>query len=690
MLTPISITDENKEKQQLTWEPTDDEQSRKLYFDKVFTTVLIPYRQQFEQIWRDAYDIHDQVVDADYDDGRTNIMLPLSTMLIETKLAEELENKPDLYFEAQCANDVPKVPILEDIIKRHVWEKSYMDDRLFEAFFEKNLYGQSWLSPQYAKKKKMVKEAYHDKGTLKYKEREVIYENDIYVKLYHNDDVWVEPVRDLRDAGYCVLRDTYYSRDGFLEDFADDIYKNQEFVTPGVWYYSEENKISRDAASLVDVMQRDKITVLHYYNKFKDEYCIWANGVEIYFGKMPYDHGELPLVQFINRYRPDSLYHKGETELCAGLFALLNAIFNTSIDALKYAISPLLVIPTGSNFNQDEIVARPGMVIKANMDGFKQLELGHIPNEALSIRETLLDFICWSTGVNIRQMVGEPASTTATVAALRKESLSRRINLGLRLNEARAFKRLGEQLIKLVQQYYTEPMIQRIVDEDKLEGVLSPEQGQEPNVAENPDDKGQLPEPKFKTIKVRGKQFNETKGADGKYGLEMETADKGEYGFFTARPEFILTETDLDVLVRPGSTVAVSQLLDQAKAEKIINMVPMLQQVLQAEGNPLNVTFLVTKLLETLKYDPDKAFAKDQTDEESVSQIMEKNDIGKINPLSVGMQPGGMPPMAGAPTPVPTAPGGGGPAPATSAPAMSGASAISGAMGQELNLGIGA
>lgn len=676
MIKPISITDENKDKPQLMWDPTDDEKNRKLYFDNIFTTVLMPYRQQFEQVWRDAYDIHEQIVDTEYDDGRTNIVLPLSTMLIETKLAEELENKPDLYFEAQCENDVPKVPILEDIIKRHVWEKSYMDDRLYEAFFEKNLYGQSWLSPQYAKKKKIIKEGYLEKGEMKYKEREVEYENDIYVKLYRNDDVWVEPVRDLRDAGYCVLRDVYYSKDAFLADYNDDIYKNLEFVNPGQWYYSEENKVSNTGASLIDVVNKTKITVLHYYNKFKDEYCIWANGVEIYFGPMPYDHKELPLVQFINRYRPDSLYHKGETELCAGLFALLNAIFNTSIDALKYAISPLLVIPTNSNFNQDEIIARPGLVIKANMDGFKQLELGRIPNEAITLRETLLDFISWATGVNIRQMVGEPTSTTATVAALRKESLSRRINLGLRLNEARAFKRLGEQLIQLVQQYYTEPMIQRIVDESMLDGVI-------------PEDLGDR-ELEYKTIKVRGKIFTETKKGE-KYDLSIDKADKGEYGFFQARPEYIITEKGLDVIVRPGSTVAVSQLLDQQKAEKALNMMPMLQPLLQAEGNQLNATYVTTKWLETLKYDPEKAFGKEESEEESVAAIMDENDMDKINPLSANMQGAPMPPTPGMPgaAPMPQAPGAAAPVP-TSGPGMSGASKISSALGQGVNLGLGA
>lgn len=678
MLEPISITDESKDKNKevKVWEPTDDEQSRKLYFDTLFTTVLIPYRQQFEQVWRDAYDIHDQIVDAEYDDGRTNIVLPLSTMLIETKLAEELENKPDLYFEATSEDDVPKVPILEDIIKRHVWEKSYMDDRLYEAFFEKNLYGQSWLSPQFVKKRKMMKEGYLEKGEMKYKEREVTYENDIYVKLYHNDEVWVEPCRDLRDAGYCVLKDSYGSRDAFIDDYSEDIYKNLDYVQPGKWYYAEDQKIANTPANLIDVSNKQKVTVLHYYNKFKDEYCIWANGVEIYFGKMPYDHGELPLVQFINRYRPDSLYHKGETELCAGLFALLNAIFNTSIDALKYAISPLLVIPTGSNFNSDEIVARPGLVIKANMDGFKQLELGRIPNEAISLRETLLDFISWSTGVNIRQMVGEPTSTTATVAALRKESLSRRINLGLRLNEARAFKRLGEQLIKLVQQYYTEPMIARIVDESKIDDAAN-------EVEEKPKD------PQYRNIKVRGKSFKET-NTNGKKGLEVEKVDKNEYGFFQARPEFILTKTDLDVMCRPGSTVAVSQLLEQSKAEKALNLFPLVQPLLQQEQNQLNATFFVKKWLDSMKYDDEKAFGKEETDEESVDQIMQEQDMGKINPLSVKMQPtapavptqGGAAPMPaanGAPSaPVPRTPEG-----------QSGAVTMASQMGQAVDLGLG-
>lgn len=674
MLKSISITEESKGKQYETWVPGKDEQKRKLYFDDLFTSVMIPYRRQYEDVWRDAYDIHDQIAESEFDDGRTNIVLPLSAMLIETKLAEELENRPDIYFEAQTEEDVPKVPILEDIIKRHVWEKSYMDDRLYEAFYEKNLYGQSWLSPQYIKRKKFIKEPYLEKGTLQYKEREVVCENDIYVKLYRNDKVWTEPVRDIRDAGYCVLEDDYSSYDSFLADFGDDtIYKNLKYVQPGTIYYTDANRIVD--YNTPDELKRDRIVVLHFYHKFKNEYCIWANGVEIYYGKMPYDHGELPLVQFINRYRPDSLYHKGETELCAGLFALLTSIFNTSIDALKYAISPLLVIPNGSNFNQDEIIARPGMVIKANIDGFKQLQLGNVPREAVELRETLLDFISWSTGINIRQMVGEPVSTTATVAALRKESLAKRINLGLRLNEGRAFKRLGEQLVALVQQYYTEPMIESIVGEEAMKEI----------------DEEKKEEKKYRPIKVRGKKFKETKNKNGEYDLEEEKLDKDEYSFFQARPEYILTKKGLDVIVRPGSTVAVSQMLEQRKAKEAIQMALSIPPQPDEKGQPqpmLNLKYLIGKYIDTLKYDQEKAFGKEKTDEESVEEIMSKNGMGKVNPMMPS--PGGTPPM---PAPAEEAsplsqrmPGRPPESELGTAPQMSGASQIGNIMGEEMKI----
>ena len=90
------------------WIPEDEERDRKTYFDHLMETVAMPYRNQFEPVWQDAYDIHEQLADADYNDERTNVVLPLSTMVIETKLADELENRPDLYFEAQEKNDVPK------------------------------------------------------------------------------------------------------------------------------------------------------------------------------------------------------------------------------------------------------------------------------------------------------------------------------------------------------------------------------------------------------------------------------------------------------------------------------------------------------------------------------------------------------------------------------------------------------
>ena len=605
----------------------------------------MPYRNQYEQIWRDAWDIHDQVADADFDDGRTNIVLPLSTMLIETKLSEELENRPDMYFEGQTDEDIPKVPILEDVVKRHVWEKTYMDDVLFESFFEKDLYGQSWISPQYVKKKRWVKlRKLDDEKNLTWNEKEVCYQDDIYVKGYKNDEVWVEPVPDLRKAGYCVLKDEYSSLDSFQDDFSDDIYKNIEFVKPGAWYYSKGGDISI-TKQVRNALVNERIIVLLFYHKFKDEHVIYANGVEIFHGPLPYDHKELPLIQMIDRYRPDSLYHKGETELCSGLFALLNAVFNTSIDALKYAISPMLVIPPGSNFNEDEIVARPGLVVKANLGNFQQLKLGQIPPEATEIRETLLDMISWSTGVNIRQLLGEPTSTTATVAALRKEALSRRINLNLRLNEGRGFKRLGEQLISLVQQYYSVPRIESISDEMQLIAgdEERKEQMQDGEVANQ-----------YRTVKVRGKKFKEEKGENGKYGLEVEETEPDEYGFFESRPEYILTKKKVEVVVRQGSTVAVSQVLDQRKSEKAIDLALKINPELKQRGDDeLNLVYFTQMWIDSLKYDKEKAFGREMNEEDSVQDIMSKMDIDKFAgtmTMGAGQSPDG----GGLPVPAPT------------------------------------
>lgn len=640
----LPLAESNDDRTQKTWEPDEDEMERKKWFENTMDTILIPYRGEFEPQWQDAADIHEQLVDSDDGDERTNVVLPLSTMLIETKLSEELENRPDMYFEAMEKDDVPQVKILEEVIKRHVWEICYMDELMFEWFYEKNLFGQSWLFIGYAQTTRKVlvpKKEDKESGQTAYDTEERVVKDDIFVKLYRNDQVWVEPCRRLEDAGYCVLMDEYYSLDGFLEEYGDEnFYKNLEYVQEGAKYFYSDGKIEviGDPSAKETKCQ---INVLSLYHKQKGEFVQWANGVEIYYGAYPYDDGELPLVQAINRYRPGSMYHKGETELCAGLFALFNAIFNTTIDAFKYSVSPVTILPPGSSLNMDQIILRPGLVVKANAGQIQTLKLGQVPGEAIQLRETILDMISWSTGVNIRQMLGEPATTTATVAALRKESLAKRINLGLRLNESRAFKRMGELFVSRVQQFYTQPKLEEVLGEDSelledLEGEENNEtmEGEEEATTTTPA------EPKYKQIKVPGMEFEEEESKDEEtgetnYKLKATKGSKSSVGFFPARPEYIRTKSKVDVKVRPGSTVAVSQLLEQQRVEKVIGLLMTIPPQPTGKKNPdgtpemkpiADLKYFVKKLLHTMKYDEDRAMNSEE-DEETSEEIMRKHGI---------------------------------------------------------------
>src|SRR3990167_2344917 len=113
------------------WSPTEEEREITQRDLSRVEEDMYPAQSSFHQEWDDATQIFEAYTEPRK--NRPNFQLPISHMLIETALAEEVDAFPDIELEAQDDDDISKLPILNAAKKyalaRANWEAIKIDAR---------------------------------------------------------------------------------------------------------------------------------------------------------------------------------------------------------------------------------------------------------------------------------------------------------------------------------------------------------------------------------------------------------------------------------------------------------------------------------------------------------------------------------------------------------------------------------
>lgn len=519
-------------------------------------------RQMYEDEWDNAREIYEAYIPNDVaarSGRKSNLKIPLSHMITESALAEEIDAFPDIEIDTQEEDDKLKIPILNACKKyalnRTKWEKVKM-----KALRLRRIYGFSVVRISYVRETRIVHERIplkNDDGLLSVGFREAVDHpyDDIKIEViedpyrFYVDDMAL----DIDDAVDCALI-TEMSWQVFQKTFQHDKrFKNINFVKPGAYYamhYGSGKWVYPDNG---EINERKKVKVMEYWNEVTDEYVVIANGIIIRQDHLVDDHKRLPFAVMHMYRRPKSFCSKGVPKLIESIEAAYNALISAELQATKLAF-PIITTSEDSGIDPKAVAHYPGVVFDGAMDKMKLEKLGSVPAEAYQLKAKLEELLIWVTGVNYQNVFGDQSSRVG-IEALKKESMLSRINLNLRENEVDFVVRIGNLLIQDIMQYYKTPKVRALVSPEErksLQGKSLKKDGRE--LIYGPGENGQKEVKgiiEYRKIMVDGFSIKETT-SEGIFTLK--NLGSGNSGAILARPEYIRTKFDVDVrAVRPSA-----------------------------------------------------------------------------------------------------------------------------------------
>lgn len=201
----------------------------------------------------------------------------------------------------------------------------------------------------------------------------------------------------------------------------------------------------------------------------KDEHgdavvTMMANGVLLKHGPSPFRHNRFPFVKFIDYCIPSMFWGMGEIQQLEKLQDNINQRRAQTIDILKLTANPPFVADADSGVNPKAMTNRPATIIFKNRDSqVNWLQPPQLPGALFELQNLdKADFDAISGIFDVtqgRRPVGIEAASAITEL---QEAAQTRIRLKVRNMEA-ALRQVGQLIVSLVQQFYTEERTIRIV-----------------------------------------------------------------------------------------------------------------------------------------------------------------------------------------------------------------------------------
>lgn len=563
-----------------------------------------------------------------------NLVAPLARIFVEAKTAEENKAISEYIFTpVEDAGDSWKVDLLKDVntfVKRRMRTTAKRQD----MFRMKNILGVSIGRVGYRRIMgiRKIRTETNDQGDiLNWEEREVPIYDDLFFDVVSPFNFLVDPnATSLDDAMDCAH---FHAEnfEAFWETYHNNpIFKNTKEVVPGIHgRYTEQGFTSGYIGNFA--AQPNMVMIAEYFNKIRDEWIVYANGVEIYHGPLPDDHKQLPFFSYHNN-----------NSFCTGLIEMttrtvngddVGAAPNITADRGFWTIgdpatiADLIELRTAHGRAAHRMVKRMSQRIIGTRGNFKlpsdrnwldgDQAVGAAGNvEVINMAgggagsgdwqwafDDLFQLMRLTIGVDPSNLA-ETKQKTATEAEIQRETALRRLDMGLEYNEENGEVRFGNLVFKLIQQRYTKPELKRLLGDESDEEIKSFDEIEKDPITGKP-----LYGKRYRRITASRNIREQAK--NGKY--KIEESDAGVSSFL-ARPEYIRT-SEIDITTQSGRKAAQLRSIEFQKYTQVIQLVtqliPLTQQN-QLGGEPLiakedlpKLSSLVAGLLRSLDMDPD-------------------------------------------------------------------------------------
>jgi hypothetical protein len=419
-------------------------------------------QHRYPKYWkfRNEYSQLNNVVNTE--DGFIKYSMNTWFAIVNAKVAEIFASTPKYDFVGLDENGRKYKKMVEKLWD-WVWQSSWTDKALTQIIRDSAKYWTGFGIERYVKHTRKVKVPdVNEWAVVTFKEEEVVeYEGCELVpcdwgNLYVNGS----SIDNSTEAAYI----THWDKDEFFSNFPNNGFFKYDPTSIIPWknYYIQSGASSLYLNTTTDRTWDSKdnsntISVIEYWNKYKDEYIIIANNIHInpYEGvhmPLPYPHKEIPIVCYTDHQVDGDIYGRGEYDITEKSRDLKDESRSLMIESIKIQWGIITIDPS-SDF--DETVERIWLKQFARV---AKEDFGHFtPNiniSPLELLESKLDEdIIVETWVDFRGQLFWP-NETAERSKWRTEAARKRINSNIRENAYSFYARLARLRIENIKVFF--------------------------------------------------------------------------------------------------------------------------------------------------------------------------------------------------------------------------------------------
>lgn len=398
------------------------------------------------------------------DDWQSTIVPPFTTTIVERAISEMIRQALRPSARPRGPEDATGARVM-DYALDYTWDLGDGDIELYHSIKQGLVLGTTIWQEYYHQDKRLVKELKKfDFATNEeeYVEKEIYDYDEVYGETVPINEFFLDPTSETINRGprqaQDAIRRYLMSYDSFMENFKGSIWDqfgHTKHVVAGG---------DSDMFQFYNPVkgQEDKVELLMYWAKRPDKLVIMANDVVIRDAPNPYNHKKLPFSEWrdVSRVKGNGFYAMGESELLESIQDELTTSRRMRTDRQHLDIYKTFLVSDRSVLDEDEAIVAPSRFITVDdPNSVKTLEYGDINPSAYREEELLKADGRAVTGIESPQ----PSSSTATEAAILKETTMRALEMKIWMISRSLLKDVSILRASNITQFWTLPKASRLL-----------------------------------------------------------------------------------------------------------------------------------------------------------------------------------------------------------------------------------
>lgn len=438
------------------------------------------YRRNYDKDWEKWYKLYaGQHWDAARPDWKSTPVVNFIFSTIETIIPIMTDSSPEWVVAPQEPSDASIAEVLEAILKK-IWVKNDMDLKLPIILRNVMKYGTGfakvwWKEPEIEGKLGDVEISVVDPRHV-FPSPGAMEVNDASYFIYAanmsiNQIEAMYPEAKGRIVGGIWEEDltvnkTITSQSGSGTSAVVGPVQSSSNLTDGTGSSASTSWAANDSGGR-PIQDRSKLaTLVECWHK-KDGRAwltVCANGIVLRNEESPFKHNLFPFVKFVDYAIPSSFWGMGEIQQLERLQDFINKRRGQTQDILRITANPPLIADANSGINPKAMTTRPGTIIYKNPGTqVNWLVPPQLPSALFEVQQMdKADFDAVSGVLDVTQGRKPKGIEAASAINELQEAAQTRMRLKVRNMEG-SLRQLGHICVPLVQQFYNDPRVIRLV-----------------------------------------------------------------------------------------------------------------------------------------------------------------------------------------------------------------------------------